>query len=117
MYIPVDGDVYLAQIPHEDYVQSGLRPVIIAQNVKGNASNNRIHIIPITSRTRKASYLPTHVLLHRNEQNGLRQDSVALIENCRPLLKTCLIRKIGELNQEERTEIGKAFRVHIPLVG
>lgn len=117
MYIPVDGDVYLAEIPHEDYLQSGLRPVIIAQNVKGNASNHHIHMIPITSKLQKATSLPTHVLLNSSEQNGLKRDSVALVENCRPLPKSCLIRKIGELNPEERGKIGKAFRIHIPLAG
>ena len=117
MYIPVDGDIYLADIPHEDFLQSGLRPVIIAQNQKGNASNERIHMIPMTSKTNKARWLPTHVLLHRNKTNGLKCDSIALVENCRPLLKSCLLRKLGSLSEEERKEIGRALRVHLPLVG
>lgn len=117
MYIPVDGDVYLADIPHEEYLQSGLRPVIIAQNVKGNASNHRIHMIPVTSKLCKATSLPTHVLLERNDQNGLKRDSVALVEDCRPIPKSCLIRKIGRLTSEERAKIGGAFRIHIPLAG
>lgn len=117
MYVPVEGDVYLADIPHETYLQSGLRPVIIAQNAKGNASNQRIHMIPMTTKVDKATHLPTHVLLTKNESNGLKQDSVALIENCRPLLKSCLIRKIGRITSEERAKIGKAFRIHIPLAG
>lgn len=117
MYVPVEGDIYLAELPYEDYLQSGLRPVIIAQNTKGNASNHRIHMIPMTSKIQKATSLPTHVLLHSNDQNGLKRDSVALVENCRPLLKSCLIKKIGSLNSEERSRIGQAFRVHFPLVG
>ncbi len=117
MYIPTDGDIYIAEIPYEDYLQSGRRPVIIAQNSKGNASNHRIHVIPVTSKLCKVNSLPTHVLLHSNGQNGLKQDSVALVENVRPLMKECLIHKIGSLNSEERAKIGKAFKVHFPLVG
>lgn len=117
MYTPMDGDIYLAEIPHEEYLQSGLRPVIIAQNVKGNASNHRIHMIPLTSKMHKATSLPTHVLLRSSEQNGLKHDSVALIEDCRPLFKSCLIRKIGHISSEERERISKAFRIHLPLVG
>lgn len=117
MYIPVDGDIYLADIPYEDYLQSGLRPIIIAQNAKGNASNHRIHMIPLTSRVDKTNSLPTHVLLRSSKHTGLRRDSVALVENCRPLPKTCLIRRLGNLNEEERQSIGRAFRIHIPLAG
>lgn len=117
MHIPCDGDLYLADIPYEEYLQSGLRPVIIAQNTKGNASNHRIHVIPVTSQTHKATSLPTHVLLKSNEENGLKKDSVALVENTRSLPKTCLIRRIGHLGIEERRKIGKAFRIHFPLAG
>lgn len=117
MHTPVEGDIYLAELPYEDYLQSGLRPVIIAQNAKGNASNHRIHMIPLTAKLQKATSLPTHVLLRSNNQNGLKRDSVALIEDCNPHLKSCLIKKIGSLNSEERSRIGQAFRVHFPLVG
>ncbi|MGN1158342.1 MAG: type II toxin-antitoxin system PemK/MazF family toxin [Agathobacter sp.] len=117
MYVPVDGDIYLAKLPYEDYLQSGLRPVIIAQNTKGNASNHRIHMIPITSKLNKANSLPTHVLLRSSSENGLKYDSVALVEDCRPHLKSCLIKKIGSLSDEERSRVGKAFRVQFPLVG
>lgn len=117
MYTPVEGDIYLADLPHEDYLQSGCRPVIIAQNAKANASNHRIHMIPLTSKTHKATSLPTHVLLRSSEQNGLKHDSVALVENCRPLFKSCLIRKLGHLSSEERVDIGNALKIHFPLVG
>lgn len=117
MYTPVEGDIYLAEIPFEEYLQSGRRPVIIAQNAKANASNHRIHMIPLTSKSHKATSLPTHVLLRSGEQNGLKCDSVALVENCRPLMKSCLIRKIGQLSNEEKADISKAFKIHFPLVG
>lgn len=117
MYIPNDGDIYWADIPYEDFLQSGLRPVIIAQNAQGNATNQRIHIIPVTSKTHKATSLPTHVLLRGNGQNGLRCDSVALVENTRSVPKSCLIRRLGSLNDEERKRIGKAFRIQFPLAG
>lgn len=117
MYIPKDGDIFLAWLPYEECLQSGVRPVIIAQNAKGNASNHRTHVIPVTSMTHKATYLPTHVLLRSNGQNGLKKDSVALVENTRSIPQSCLIRKLGSLSEDDRKRIGEAFRIQFPMAG
>lgn len=63
--IPVDGDIYIADIPYEKNLESGIRPVIIAQNIKGNAHAPIIHIVPITSKIHKAKTQATHVFLER----------------------------------------------------
>lgn len=115
--IPVDGDIYIADIPYEKNLESGRRPVIIAQNIKGNTHAPIIHVIPITSKVHKAKTQATHVFLEKNKGNGLKQDSVALVENCRAIPQECLTKKVGRLNECERAAIGKAFRVHFPLVG
>ena len=117
MSVPAVGDIYCANLPYEDYIQSGVRPVIVAQNSVGNKFSPIIHVIPLTQQLRKASSQPTHVYIPSSSQNGLKKDSVALVEDIRPVSQKCLTRKIGTIGIDERKKVGEAMRIQFPLVG
>ena len=73
------GEIYRANLdPVVGSEQGGVRPVLIIQNDRGNLHSPTVIVAAITSRQRKA-HLPIHVLLPARIC-GLRQDSVALLE-------------------------------------
>lgn len=114
---PLTGEIYIANLPYQENVQSGKRPVIVAQNNIGNQYSPIIHVIPLSKRHKKASYMPTHVVLHANRDNGLKRTSVALVENTRPAPADCLEECLGALTPEEEERIRAAFRVQFPFAG
>ena len=113
--IPQNGNVYLADLPYETNLQSGLRPVVVVQNNKGNKYGPSVHVVPLTGRTQKASHMPTHVVLFPNQKNGLKRDSVALAENLRPIPKDKIIFHIGALTDAEMGQIGDAVKLHLKI--
>lgn len=113
---PQFGSIYIADLPYIKNVQSGKRPVIIAQNNDGNAHASFTYVIPLTSKTEKAKHLPTHVVLTPNEVNGLEKRSIALVENTRPAPKTCLTEFVGHLCSEEQAKIGDAMKIQFPMM-
>lgn len=117
MPIPTIGDIYSADLPYEVNVQSGKRPVIIAQNNLGNKHSPTVHVIPLTTNMSKAESQATHVVILADEKNGLAYNSVALIENLRPIPMKLLLKKIGSINQLDRRRLGNAIRVQLPFVG
>lgn len=115
--IPNVGDIYYAELPYCEHVQSGVRPVIVAQNDIGNAHSPTIHVIPLTKHMNKAHTQPTHVMIVADEQNGLKRNSVALVEDMRPVLTTYLGKKIGEISPEDFQNLRTAFKVQFPFAG
>jgi mRNA interferase MazF len=114
---PKAGHIYYATLPYEEHLQSGKRPVLIAQNNKGNAHASFVHVIPLTSRLAKANRLPTHTIIQPSETNGLERTSVALVENIRPVPKDCIGEHIGQLAGPDLANIGSAMRVQFPFLG
>lgn len=112
---PKLGDICMANLPYSENVQSGLRPVIVAQNNMGNKHANLTYVIPLTSKIKKAN-MTTHVFIEPNEANGLSKNSVAIVENLRPLPKDCLLGRIGCLSLGDRKKVGDAMRVQFPFV-
>jgi len=112
---PLTGNVYWADLPYEEHLQSGLRPVVVLQNNKGNQYGPHVHVVPLTGQMHKAHILPTHVVLKPNKQNGLRKNSVALAENLRPIPKQNIMSHIGVLNDEELASIGQAVKLHLKI--
>lgn len=109
---PSRGDIYLADLPCSvEHEQCGCRPVIIIQNDVGNRNSPTTIIAPLTSKTKKL-WQPTHFLIRADEKNGLRQDSVALLEQIRTVPKTNLIGKIGEVDP---TDIEPALKASLGL--
>ena len=113
---PMMGNIYYADLPFEKNLQSGRRPVIVVQNDDGNKNASFVHMIPLTSKVEKGRHIPTHVILTPTKENGLGGQSVALVENLRPVPKSCLKRHVGHLCSEEISELGKALRIQFPFM-
>lgn len=113
---PKFGEIYFASLVGGKHIQSGMRPVVIAQNNVGNLHSPTIEVIPMTSRIRKATYMPTHVLIHANNRNGLNMDSVVLAEQVVTISKDQLIGFIGELDDQSLRLIGEARAIQSPFL-
>lgn len=91
------GDIYYADFGEDITTnkQQGIRPVVIISNNRANEHSPVITVVPMTARTSKKRYLPTHVLIPRNCGTGLDKDSLALAEQLTPLDKNKLREKRG----------------------
>lgn len=107
------GDIFLANLnPVRGSEQGGRRPVIILQNNIGNKHSPTVIVAAVTSRYRKKSELPTHVLL---DSRLLEKNSQVLLEQIRTIDKTRLISKIGRVSEENMKTIEQAIQVSLAL--
>ena len=113
---PMFGDIYLAQLTGGENIQSGKRPVVIAQNNMGNRHSTTVEVIPMSSRIHKARYLPTHVLIHPTDSNGLKDPSIVLAEQVITINKKSLLGFIGALDNNSIKLIGQARRIQSPFM-
>lgn len=113
--IPTRGDIFYADLPYEENLQSGPRYVIVTQNDKGNKYGPRVHVVPLSGRIHKKAYMPTRVVIQPTEQNGLKIPSVAITENLRPVPKSALLRHAGKLEEDKYDEVAAAARLHLAL--
>lgn len=110
---PMRGDIYYANLPAgTDHAQYGQRPVIIIQNNVGNKFSPTTIVAPLTTKKKKTKQ-PTHFLIEANAENGLRMDSVALLEQIRTISKDALCEKIGKISP---TEFEPALKVSLGLI-
>ena len=78
--------------------QQGIRPVLI---ISGDALNEMTDLCIVCPLTTKIKNYPGTVILIKNLQNGLTDDSEVLTFQVRVLSKKRLIRKIGSISDEE----------------
>lgn len=108
------GDIYYADLtPVVGCEQGGIRPVLIIQNNIGNLYSPTVIAAAITSRTGK-QYLPTHIGLDE-PQNGLRQNSLVLLEQVRTIDRSRLREYIGSLTEQQLRQINEALAVSFGL--
>lgn len=108
------GDIYYADLtPVVGCEQGGIRPVLIIQNNIGNLYSPTVIAAAITSRTGK-QYLPTHIGLDEH-QNGLRQNSLVLLEQVRTIDRSRLREYIGSLTEQQLRQINEALAVSFGL--
>ena len=79
--------------------QSGIHPYIIIQNNIGNKHCPTVLGMSLTSVLKK-EYMPTHYIIHKTEQNGLKHDSMLLGETLTQISKERIINKIGSITEE-----------------
>lgn len=92
--------------------QGGRRPVLIIQNDMGNQFSNTTIIIPLSSKLKSLNQ-PTHTLIKRSMNTGLKTDSVLLGEQMRVISNQRIIRKIGSVtNEEEIKEIRRVYQAN-----
>lgn len=89
--------------------QKCIRPALIVQNDKGNFFSSCTIVLPISS-NKRGLHMPTHILIKRDERNGLKVDSMLLGEQIRTVSEQRIIGKLGRIeNQETLKEINKAL--------
>lgn len=103
------GQIRFATLKGDVALQSGERPVIIIQNQIGCVHSPRIWVIPLTSKVSKAKHLPMHIMIPRSEKNGLRHDSVALVEQAAFVTRESIGDAIGCLEEEYLWRCGNAW--------
>ena len=80
--------------------QSGIHPYIIIQNNIGNKYCPTVLGMSLTSVLKK-EYLPTHCVIHKTKENGLKNDSMLLGETLTQISKERIINKIGSITDEK----------------
>ena len=79
--------------------QSCIHPYIIIQNNIGNKHCPTVLGMSLTSVLKK-EYMPTHCIIHKTKQNGLKHDSMLLGETLTQISKERIINKIGSITEE-----------------
>ena len=93
--------------------QSGLHPYIIIQNNIGNKHCPTVLGMALTSVLKK-EYMPTHCIIHKTTENGLKHDSMLLGETLTQISKERIINKIGSITDEKtKNEILTVFFANV----
>lgn len=90
--------------------QGGIRPVLIIQNDIGNLHSSTTIVIPFSTKTFKNPNQPTHTLIKRSADTGLKEDSILLGEQIRVISHQRIKKKIGTVTDEfEKKEIRRIY--------
>ena len=93
--------------------QSGIHPYIIIQNNIGNKHCPTVLGMSLTSVLKK-EYMPTHCIIHKTKENGLKHDSMLLGETLTQISKERIINKIGSITDEKtQNEILTVFFANV----
>ena len=93
--------------------QSGIHPYIIIQNNIGNKPCPTVLGMSLTSVLKK-EYMPTHCIIHKTTENGLKHDSMLLGETLTQISKERIINKIGSITDEKtQNEILTVFFANV----
>ena len=114
------GDIYFIDFGdiktnEKTSIQKGVRPAVITQNNKGNKFSGTTIVIPLTSRMSKHN-IPTHVLIEKTNNNGLKCNSIALCEQIITIDKKRLQQKIGTLSELDMKRVTKGLKNSITNV-
>jgi len=95
--------------------QQGIRPALIIQNDRGNASPSYpLTIVASMSRTERE--LPLHVRITPTPENGLSDFTDVKCEQIMTIEKSRLLRKRGSINAEELMRVDNALKLSINLI-
>lgn len=86
--------------------QDKIRYGVVVQNDIGNMHSKTTIIIPFTH-VKKCLHIPTHALIKKTKENGLKVDSVLLGEQMRVISEKRIIEKVGRISDEETLSIIK----------
>lgn len=108
------GEIYYADLrPVVGSEQGGIRPVLILQNDVGNKYSPTTIIAVLTSQSKPS--LPTHVLVHSDEVNGLDKDSVIELEQIRTIDKKRIKDLVGCLSESDCNKVRNALKVSVSI--
>lgn len=106
------GEIYFVDLGEKKgSIQSGKRFCIIIENTMACIYSPCVHIVPLTSKTKKQ--ILHHTLLKR-DYSFLTCDSIALCEQYQLINKTQLLYKVGELKVEDEKHIIKLCSQNLP---
>lgn len=89
--------------------QGYTRPALIVQNNQGNSFSSCTIVIPF-SHVLKGLHIPTHALIKKGAEKGLKVDSVLLGEQIRVISEKRIIKKIGSItDKNEQREIRRVY--------
>lgn len=92
--------------------QGGLRPVVVIQNDIGNIYSSTTIVMPLSSKLKSLNQ-PTHTLIKRSNDTGLKTDSILLGEQMRVISNQRIIKKIGTVtDKNERSEIRRVYEAN-----
>ena len=92
--------------------QGGIRPVLVIQNDVGNIYSCTTIVIPLTTKIKNLNQ-PTHTLIQKSVDSGLREDSMLLGEQMRVISNERIICRIGTVtNKEERESIKRVYQAN-----
>ncbi len=90
--------------------QGGIRPVLIIQNDIGNLHSPTTIVMPFSTKVFKNPHQPTHTLIRKSADTGLKRDSILLGEQMRVISNKRIIKRIGSVtNENERDEIRRVY--------
>lgn len=108
------GDLYYADLdPTFGSEQGGKRPVLIVQNDVGNYYSPTTIIAALTTNIQHKHFLPTHQLVRARE--GLRYDSIILLEQIRVIDKMRLLTCIGSLEDYEMQAVNQKLMISLGI--
>lgn len=95
--------------------QQGMRPALIIQNDRGNASlSYPLTIVASMSRTERE--LPLHVRITPSEENGLTDYTDVKCEQLMTIEKLRLVRRRGSISSEELNRVDIALKLSLSLL-
>ena len=95
--------------------QKGVRPALIIQNDRGNASLTYPLTI-VASMTRTERELPLHVRIAPSEENGLTDFTDVKCEQVMTIEKSRLMRRRGSITSEELAKVDVALKLSLDLL-
>ncbi len=108
------GDVYYADLdPVVGSEQNGHRPIVVIQNDIGNKHSTTTIAAIVTSSQKKN--LPTHVHVI-DEESGLSNDSIVMLEQIRTIDKQRIGSMIGHVSDETMELIEDAALCSLGIV-
>ncbi len=112
---PRRGDIWdVNWSPGRGAEQQGVRPALIIQNDRGNASlSYPLTIVASMSRTERE--LPLHVRIAPSEENGLTDFTDVKCEQLMTIEKSRLVRRRGNINLEELGRVDIALKLSLSL--
>lgn len=100
------GEIYCADLyPVIGSEQGGFRPVLVLQNDIGNRNSPTTIVAAITAKTIKPP-MPTHV---RISAEGLRTESIVLLEQIRTIDKSRLGKYVGTIDKDTLGRVDHAI--------
>lgn len=93
--------------------QGGIRPVLIIQNDIGNLHSPTTIVMPFSTKIFKNSNQPTHTLIRKSADTGLKMNSILLGEQMRVISSQRIKKKLGSVtNEDEKNEIRRVYNAN-----